>query len=129
VGLGVIPGFGGTQRLAQRVGVARARELIFSGAIIDAGEALRIGLANAVVDPADLMPRVRKLAAEIAVKAPLAVGAAKRALREGQGYDDSPYGQGLELERRLFSELFSTVDQKEGMRAFVEKRQPTWTGR
>jgi enoyl-CoA hydratase len=126
VKLGVIPGFGGTQRLARRVGIARARELVYTGAVIDAAEALRIGLVNAVVDPADLWPRARQVADAIAARAPLAVADAKRALRRGA---DLPLGEAHELERQLFAGLFSTDDQKEGMRAFVEKRPPRWTGR
>ena len=126
VGLGVIPGIGGTQRLPRRVGQAHARELIFSGAIIDAAEALRIGLANAVVEPADLLPRVRAVAEQIAAKAPLAIAAAKRAVREG---GDLPQAAGMQLERDLFAQMFATRDQKEGMQAFIQKRPPQWTGR
>jgi enoyl-CoA hydratase len=126
VGLGVIPGIGGTQRLPRRVGQAMARELIFTGAIIDAVEALRIGLANVVVEPAELMPRVRAVAEQIAAKAPLAIAAAKRAVRDG---GDLPQVAGMELERDLFARMFATHDQKEGMRAFIEKRAPNWTGR
>jgi len=125
VGLGVIPGFGGTQRLAGRVGVARARELVYTGRIIDADEALRIGLVNAVVDPADLMPRARAVAAEIVARAPLSIAAARRALRAA---DEAALAAGLAVERDLFGGLFATNDQKEGMRAFIEKRPPGWTG-
>ncbi len=126
VNLGVLPGIGGTQRLPRRVGQAHARELIFSGTLIDAAEALRIGLANAVVEPAELMPRVQAVAAQIAGKAPLAVAAAKRAVRDG---GDLPQLAGMELERDLFSRMFATHDQKEGMSAFIEKRAPRWSGR
>jgi enoyl-CoA hydratase len=126
VGLGVIPGIGGTQRLVRRVGPARARELIFTGALIDADEALRIGLVNAVVEPAALLERTRAVAESIAAKAPLAVAAAKRALREGA---DLPLADGLALEGALFAQLFATHDQKEGMSAFVDKRLPSWLGR
>jgi enoyl-CoA hydratase len=125
VGLGVIPGLGGTQRLPRRVGVARARELLYTGAIIDAAEALRLGLVNAVLEPAELMPRVRAVAEAIATRAPLAVAAAKRATRVGA---DLPLEGALALERELFSGLFATQDQKEGMRAFVEKRAAKWSG-
>jgi enoyl-CoA hydratase len=129
VGLGVIPGFGGTQRLALRVGEARARELIYSGAIIDADEAQRIGLANAVVEPDALMPRVRALAAQIAGHAPLAVEAAKQTVSAGavRGPDE-PFAGALALERDRFAALFATQDQKEGMQAFVQKRPPAWRG-
>jgi len=129
VGLGVIPGFGGTQRLALRVGVARAREMIYSGVIIDADEALRIGLCNAVTEPDALMPRVRALAARIAGNAPLAVQAAKQTVTPGtlRGPDE-PLAAALAVERDQFGALFATQDQKEGMRAFVEKRPPAWKG-
>jgi enoyl-CoA hydratase len=126
VGLGVTPGLGGTQRLPRRVGLARASELLFTGAIIDAEEALRIGLVNGVVEPAALIPRVREIAEAIAQRAPLAVAAAKRAARDGA---DLALAGGLELERRLFSGLFATADQREGMRAFIEKRAATWSGK
>ncbi|HEY6477706.1 MAG TPA: enoyl-CoA hydratase-related protein [Polyangia bacterium] len=126
VSLGVIPGMGGTQRLVQRVGVARARELLYTGRLIDAEAAARIGLVNEVVEPAELMPRARAVANEIAARAPLAVAAAKRAVRRGS---DQPLEAGIALERQLFASLFATRDQKEGMRAFLDKRTPNWTGR
>jgi enoyl-CoA hydratase len=126
VGLGVIPGLGGTQRLPRRIGLAPARELLYTGAIIDAAEALRLGLVNAVLPPGDLMPRVRAVADAIAARAPLAVAAAKRAAREGA---ELPLGAALEVERLLFSSLFATEDQKEGMRSFMEKRAATWKGK
>jgi len=129
VGLGVIPGFGGTQRLPLRVGVARARELIYSGIMIDADEGLRIGLCNAVVEPDALMQRVRELAARIAGHAPLAVQAAKQTVTAGllRGPDE-PLAAALAVERDQFAALFATTDQKEGMRAFVDKRPPAWKG-
>jgi enoyl-CoA hydratase len=126
VNLGVIPGMGATQRLVRRVGIARARELLYTGAILDADEALRIGLVNAVFEPAELLPRARAAAETIAAKAPRAVAAAKQALRQGAGLG---LDAGLELERGLFATLFGTQDQKEGMRAFVEKRPPVWSNR
>jgi enoyl-CoA hydratase len=129
VGLGVIPGFGGTQRLALRVGVARARELIYSGATIDADEGLRIGLCNAVTEPGELIPRVRALAAQIAGHAPLAVEAAKQTVAPGfpRGPDEA-LATALAGERDRFAALFGSADQKEGMRAFIEKRPPAWKG-
>jgi enoyl-CoA hydratase len=129
VSLGVIPGFGGTQRLALRVGVARARELIYSGAIVDADEALRIGLVNAVTEPDALLPHVRAVAARIAGHAPLAVEAAKQTVAPGmpRGPDEG-LATALAVERERFAALFATQDQKEGMRAFIEKRPPTWKG-
>jgi len=126
VNLGVIPGFGGTQRLARRVGIGRARELVYTGAIIPADEALRIGLVNAVVEPAQLMPRVRAVADIIAQKAPLAIADAKRAMRRGA---DMPLAEAHELERQLFAGLFATADQKEGMAAFLAKRPAKFEGR
>jgi enoyl-CoA hydratase len=129
VSLGVIPGFGGTQRLALRVGVAHARELIYTGAIIDPDEALRIGLCNAIVEPDALMSKVREVAARIAGHAPLAVQAAKQTVTPGtlRGPDE-PLAAALAVERDQFAGLFATEDQKEGMRAFVEKRPPGWKG-
>jgi enoyl-CoA hydratase len=126
VGLGVIPGMGGTQRLARRIGVPRARELIYRGALIDAEEAMRLGFVNAVVEPEALLPRARAVAAEIATRAPLAIAAAKQVLRRGA---DAGLDAGVTMERHQFAALFATQDQKEGMRAFVEKRPPKWTGR
>jgi enoyl-CoA hydratase len=126
VGLGVIPGFGGLQRLARRVGIGRARELAFTGNVIGAAEALRIGLVNAVAEPDALAGAVRTIADKIAGRAPLAVAAAKRALREGP---DLSLGEALALETQLWGDLFATADQREGMRAFLEKRPPRFEGR
>jgi len=125
VKLGVIPGFGGTQRLARRVGVAMARELIYSGATIDAAEALRIGLVNAVLPPAELMDAVRKLASTIASMGPVAVTAAKRVILEGEGV---PLADANLREAAAFARCFDTTDQEEGMTAFLEKRPPDFTG-
>jgi enoyl-CoA hydratase len=126
VGLGVIPGLGGTQLLSRRIGLARACELLFTGDVIDAEEALRLGLVNAVCAPAELLPRVRAVAEAIARRAPLAVAAAKRAARAGA---ELPLEAALELERQAFAGLFGTADQQEGMRAFIEKRAATWSRR
>jgi enoyl-CoA hydratase len=126
VSLGVIPGFGGTQRLAQRIGPGRARELIYTGNVIGTADALALGLINAVTEPAALLATVRALAEKIASRGPLAVAAAKRAMREGA---DLPLGQGLALEAELFGGLFDTADQKEGMRAFLAKRPPKFERR
>lgn len=125
VGLGVIPGFGGTQRLATRVGLGRARELIFSGRLLTGDEASAWGLANACHPPEALTAVVRELAETIAAKAPLAVAEAKRAMRLGQGLT---LERALVLEQELFAGLFATRDQKEGMAAFLEKRAPAYTG-
>jgi enoyl-CoA hydratase len=119
VSLGVIPGFGGTQRLARRVGIGRARELCFTGDMIGAEEALRIGLVNAVVPHAELLPKVREVAKKIAQKGPLAVAQCKRVMLRGA---DVPLATANELEGQAFASLFGTHDQREGMAAFMEKR-------
>ena len=126
VNLGVIPGFGGTQRLARRVGIARARELCLTGDVIDAETALRIGLINAVVPHAELLPRVREVAAKIAAKGPLAITQCKRVLLRGA---DVPLTTACELEAQAFASLFGTHDEREGMRAFLEKRKAMFTGK
>jgi enoyl-CoA hydratase len=126
VNLGVIPGFGGTQRLARRVGAARARELCMTGDMVNAEEALRIGLVNAVVPHAELLPRVRETAKKIASKGPLAIAAVKRVVARGA---DVPLQTANELEATAFAALFGTHDQREGMRAFVEKRPAKFEGR
>ncbi len=125
VKLGIIPGFGGTQRLLRRVGNAMARELIYTGAVIGADEALRIGLVNRVVPAADLMTVARATAASIAEMGPLAVAESKRVIKDGEGrlLRDANL---LEVER--FAGLFETADQKEGMGAFLEKRKAAFKG-
>ena len=126
VNLGVIPGFGGTQRLARRVGIARARELCMTGDTLTAEEAFRIGLVNAVVPHAELLAKVREVAKKIASKGPLAIAAAKRVLARGA---DVPLPVANELEATAFAALFGSGDQREGMKAFVEKRPAKFTGR
>ncbi|NNE17930.1 MAG: enoyl-CoA hydratase/isomerase family protein [Myxococcales bacterium] len=126
VNLGIIPGFGGTQRLPRRVGSALARELIYTGKMIDAQEALRIGLANAVFEPDELLSAATKTAAEIASKGPLAVASAKRLIRDGIAL---PLPEANRLEQAAFGEAFGTTDQSEGMAAFLEKRAPVFTGK
>jgi len=126
VSLGILPGFGGTQLLARRVGAARARELCMTGDIVTAEDALRIGLVNAVVPHAELLPRVRDLAKKIAGKGPLAVSGIKRVVVRGA---DVPLATANELEATAFAALFGTHDQREGMRAFLEKRTPKFEGR
>jgi enoyl-CoA hydratase len=126
VKLGVIPGFGGTQRLARRVGVAKAKELCLTGDMIDAAEALRIGLADAVVPADALMGKVKDLAGRIAANGPLAVAAAKRVIHQGQSMT---LEASLALEQRAFGELFASADQREGMAAFLGKRAAQFTGK
>lgn len=119
VDLGLIPGFGGTQRLARRVGAMRAAELILSGRHVRADEARAIGLCLDVFPAAELMPRVLEIAGAIAAKGPVAVRLAKRVLRAGL---DAPMAAGNALEREAFAVLFDSADAREGMAAFVEKR-------
>jgi enoyl-CoA hydratase len=126
VNVGVLPGFGGTQRLARRVGIARARQLIYTGDPLAAEDARAWGLVNEVLPAADLLARARAVAEKIAARAPLAVVAAKRAMRVGE---DLPLERALMVEQDAFASLFGTTDQKEGMRAFLEKRAARWQGR
>lgn len=126
VGLGLMPGFGGTQRLARRVGLGHARELIFTGDPIFADRAQAIGLVNTVTTPDELMPAARKTARTIASRAPLAVRASKRAILRGA---DPLLATGCELEIQAFGALFGTDDQREGTSAFLEKRIATFKGR
>jgi enoyl-CoA hydratase len=125
VNLGVVPGFGGTQRLARRVGIGRARELCYTGDTIAADEALRIGLVNAVVPHAELLPRVTEVAKKIAAKGPLAIAQCKRVILRGA---DIPLATANELEAQAFAALFGSQDQREGMQAFLEKRPAVFTG-
>jgi enoyl-CoA hydratase len=125
VGLGLIPGFGGTQRLTQFVGLARASEMIFSGRKYSAKEAMDFGLVNQVVALSELKSTAHKMALDIAKKAPLAVAAARSLLRS-TGH--LPLNEGLKFEQEAFSRLFETFDQKEGTKAFVEKRAPKFQG-
>ena len=126
VGLGIIPGFGGTQRLAKLVGKGMAKYLILSAETINAEEALRIGLVERVVEPEELMPFVEKLAATIASKAPLAVGIAKTVINKGDHVD---LHTGCAMEAEAFGVCCGTEDQKEGMRAFLEKRPAEFKNR
>lgn len=125
VNLGVTPGFGGTQRLARLVGPARAKRLLFTGEVIDADEALRLGLFDEVVSPEALLPRCRELAGLIAAKGPAAVAACKAAVDRGL---DTTLAEGLAVEGEAFARCFATADQKEGMSAFIDKRPARFTG-
>ena len=119
-GLGVIPGFGGTQRLPRLVGAGRAKELIFTNDRIDAQEAYRIGLANKVVPLADLMQYCKDMAAKIISKGSYATSLAKAVIQQGL---DTDLASGLKSEADLFGLCFATADKKEGMGAFLEKRK------
>jgi len=123
--LGVIPGAGGTQRLPRLVGVARAKELIFTGRHVDADEALSIGLANRVVPSSDVYGAARDLAGRLAEGPALAMRAAKEAVDHGL---DTDLSTGLDIERVRFAALFATDDQSIGMAAFMEKRPAQFTG-
>ena len=120
VGLGITPGFGGTQRLARLVGMGMAKQLIYTAKNIKADEALRIGLVNAVYPLAELMPAAEKLAETIAKNAPIAVRACKKAINDGLQVD---MDRAVTIEEKLFGSCFETADQKEGMGAFLEKRK------
>ncbi|MDQ6830728.1 MAG: enoyl-CoA hydratase-related protein [Gemmatimonadota bacterium] len=126
VNLGIIPGGGGTQRLPRVVGLGAALKMILSGEMVDASEALRLKLIEEVLAPDQLMPRAMQLAEFIASKSPVAIAAAKEATRASlnMSLDD-----GMKLETALFQLCFSSEDKAEGVRAFLEKRAATFTGR
>ncbi|MBQ6968102.1 MAG: enoyl-CoA hydratase/isomerase family protein [Lachnospiraceae bacterium] len=119
VGLGITPGFGGTQRLARTVGVGMAKQLIYTARNIDAAEALRIGLVNQVVPQAELMATAEKLASTIAGNAPIAVRACKKAINDGLQTD---IDNALVIEEKLFGSCFESYDQREGMANFLRKK-------
>lgn len=120
VGLGITPGFGGTQRLARLVGAGMAKQMIYTARNIKADEALRIGLVNAVYTQEELMPAAEKMAAGIAKNAPIAVRNCKKAINEGLDVD---MDAAIVIEEKLFGDCFESYDQKEGMAAFLEKRK------
>jgi enoyl-CoA hydratase len=126
VNLGLMPGFGGTQRLSRRIGIARAREMIFTGEPINAARALELGLVNEVFPHASLIDHARTTAQKIVSKAPIAIAYSKRVIERGY---DAGLGVGNELEATAFSTLFDTEDMREGTKAFVEKRTPQFHGR
>jgi enoyl-CoA hydratase len=126
INLGIIPGWGGTQRLARLTGVGFAKELILTGRTVDADEALRRGLVEAVFEPDQLMEKTLERARLLATKSPLALAAAKEAVNrafQGEHVDN------LQREAETFGGLFDSEDAKEGLAAFVEKREPTFRGR
>ena len=126
LGVGVIPGGGGTQRLVRAVGKFRAMKMLLTGEPVDARQALEMGLASEVVPDAEVLDRALALARRIADLPPIAVMLCKEVVLTGQ---DCPLDAALNLERKAFDLLFDTVDQKEGMRAFAEKRKPRFEGR
>ena len=119
VGLGIIPGFGGTQRLSRLVGKGMAKYLIYTGDVIDSAEALRIGLVEKVVEPEKLLEECENIANKITSKAPIAIEMAKLAINNGLEMD---LDLGIKYEAELFTTCFGTEDKKEGMTAFLEKR-------
>lgn len=126
VTLGIFPGYGGTQRLPRTVPPGKARELIYTGEMIDAAEAYRIGLADHLVPQGEALPEARKIAEKILKRAPVAVRLAKEAVNRGLA---QPGSEGYKIEARLFGQVCETEDQKEGAAAFLEKRPPVYKGR
>lgn len=126
INIGVMPGAGGTQRLTRAVGKYKAMEMVLTGKMISAEEALRWGLVNKVVPPEYYLEEAKAIAREIAAKPPVAVRLAKESILKAL---DTTIETGLEYERKNFYLLFSTEDQKEGMKAFIEKRKAQWKGK
>jgi enoyl-CoA hydratase len=126
INLGIIPGWGGTQRLARATTLGFAKELILTGRTVGADEALERGLVNAVTEPDELLPRVMETALQLAAKSPLALEAAKQAINRALSGD---HADNLALEGSRFGELFASEDAKEGLTAFAEKREPKFVGR
>jgi len=126
VSLGIPPGFGGTQRLPRLVGKGRAKELLFTGDMIDSAEAYRIGLVNKVVAQEELLAAAKTMAEKIMTRGPVAVALCKAAVNEGMDVD---LESGVAYEAELFGLCFATTDQKEGMAAFVEKRKASFVGK
>ncbi|MGZ3724434.1 MAG: enoyl-CoA hydratase/isomerase family protein [Pseudobdellovibrio sp.] len=125
VSLGLIPGYGGTVRLARAVGIRKARELTFTGEMLNAAQALELGLVNQVVPLADLIPTVVKKIEMILSRSPLAVSLAKKSINQGFDLETE---KALENEAQIFGHLFVSQDTKEGTRAFIEKRKPVFKG-
>ena len=125
VGLGIIPGFSGTYRLPKLIGQGYAKEMIYTGKVIRADEALRIGLVNAVYEPEELMGKAMEMAAMMLKNAAIAISLAKQSINEGYDLDADA---AIALENKLFGQCFATKDQKEGMDAFLNKRPAAFTG-
>ena len=125
VGLGIIPGFSGTYRLPKLIGQGYAKEMIYTGKVIRADEALRIGLVNAVYEPEELMGKAMEMAAMMLKNAAIAIRLAKQSINEGYDLDADA---AIALENKLFGQCFATKDQKEGMDAFLNKRPAAFTG-
>ncbi|MDQ3472912.1 MAG: enoyl-CoA hydratase-related protein [Acidobacteriota bacterium] len=123
--LGIMPGYGGTQRMPREVGRARALEIMLGGREVSAADAERLGLINRVVDAADLLTEAQSIVQDIARLAPLAIRACLESVRIGL---ELPLEEGLAIEQRLFADLFATSDMREGTRAFLEKRPPVFKG-
>jgi len=123
VSLGIIPGYGGTQRLPRLCGTGAALQMILTGDPVKADEALRIGLVNGVCEPGELLAHCKKIATSIIRRGANAVALAKQAVRRGM---QMPIGEGLHLEAELFGNICGTEEMKEGMAAFLEKRDPSW---
>ncbi len=123
--LGLMPGFGGTQRLSRFVGLAKAREMIYTGSQIKSKEAFEIGLVNKICAPDKLMDEVLAVATTIAGRAPLGIAGSKEAINDGY---DVAIDKGMEFECDMFSDLFESDDVKEGTKAFIDKREPQFNG-
>ncbi len=123
VKLGITPGFSGTYRLPKIVGQGMAKEMIYSGKVYDAEEALRIGLVNSVVTEEELLPSAEELAVCMAANSPFAVRQSKKSINANY---DMASGEAIEFENRMFSECFESADRQEGMQAFLEKRKPNF---
>lgn len=126
VTLGIFPGYGGTQRLPRFIPLGKAKELIFTGVMIDAAEAYRIGLADHLTAPGEALAKAKELAGIILQRGPVAVRLAKQAINRGL---EQTLAEGLKTEAHLFGKLCDTEDQKEGARAFLEKRKPEFKGK
>ncbi len=126
VGLGITPGFGGTQRLPRKIGISKAKELLFSGRMVTAQEAFELGLGDKVVPQEELMDKAMEMMESFKKNAPIAVAHVKKAVNEGMQLD---IDSGIKTENKYFGECFATEDQKEGMKAFLEKRHAEFKNR